>query len=333
MRIAMVGLGAVGGLMAARLARAGYEVCALARGATLAAVRQKGVGLIEAAQPSAAEQRFRILVSDRPEDLGAVDLVVLAVKAPALPAVAPQVAPLLGPGTMILSAMNGVPWWMFHGLDPMLAARTWPSIDPGGALARQMPPERVIGAVLHLASACPEPGLVRHATGQRLIVGDPGNGISARCESVAALLTRAGFEVELTARIQQELWFKLWGNMTVNPISAFTGATVDRIVDDPLVRGFMSRVMVEAAEVGARIGLPIAMSPEDRHAVTRRIGAFRTSMLQDVDAGRAIELDALVSAVCEIGVSVGVSTPFTEALLGLTRLFARERGLYPREAP
>jgi 2-dehydropantoate 2-reductase len=228
--------------------------------------------------------------------------------------------------------MNGVPWWMFHGLDATLAARSWPAIDPEGALARQMPPGRVIGAVLHLACACPEPGLVRHSTGQRLIIGDPAAGISARSEAVGRILASAGFEVEPSARIQQDLWFKLWGNMTVNPISAFTGATVDRIVDDPLVRDFMSRVMVEAAEVGARIGLPIAMSPEDRHVVTRRIGAFRTSMLQDVDAGRAIELDSLVRAVCEIGTAVGVSTPFTQALLGLTRLFAQERGLYPREA-
>jgi len=331
MRIAIVGLGAVGGLMAARLARAGHEVCALARGATLAAVRREGLRLIESADAAAPVQRFPLLVSDRPEELGPVDWVVLSVKAPALPAVAPQVARLLGPGTAILSAMNGVPWWMFHGLDGALAGRSWPTIDPGGQLARLMPPERVIGAVLHLASACPEPGLVRHSTGQRLIIGEPAAGVTPRCEAIAGLMRSAGFEVEGAPRIQQELWFKLWGNMTVNPISAFTGATVDRIVEDPLVRGFMTRVMTEAAEVGARIGLPIAMSAEDRHQVTRRIGAFRTSMLQDVDHGRAIELDALVTAVCEIGVAVGVQTPSADALLGLTRLFARERGLYPRE--
>ena len=333
MRIAIVGLGAVGGLIAARLARAGHEVCALARGATLAAVQREGLRLIESVGPTETVQRFQVRASEHPEQLGPVDWVVLSVKAPALAAVAPQVARLLGPDTAILSAMNGVPWWMFHGLEASLAARSWPAIDPGGQLARWMPPERVVGAVLHLASACPEPGLVRHSTGQRLIIGEPVGGQTARSDAIAGLMRSAGFEVEAAMRIQQDLWFKLWGNMTVNPISAFTGATVDRIVDDPLVRAFMSRVMVEAAEVGARIGLPITMSPDDRHQVTRRIGSFRTSMLQDVDHGRAIELDALVTAVCEIGVAVGVETPFADTLLGLTRLFARERGLYPREGP
>ncbi len=329
MRIAIVGLGAVGGLIAARLARAGQPVCALARGQTLDAVRRNGLRLIDAS----GEQSLPLLVSDRPEHLGPVDLIVLSVKAPALPSVAPQVARMLGRETAILSAMNGVPWWMFHGLDETLAARAWPSIDPDGQLARLMPPERVIGGVLHLASDCPEPGVVRHSIGQRLIIGEPTGGQRARSQAAAQALRAAGFDVEEAPRIQQELWFKLWGNMTVNPISALTGATVDRIVGDPLVRAFMSRVMVEAAEIGARIGLPIAMSPEDRHQVTRRIGAFRTSMLQDVDAGRAIELDALVTVVREIGEAVGLATPNTDALLGLTRVFAREQGLYPGEAP
>ena len=332
MRIAIVGLGAVGGLIAARLIRAGHPVCALARGPTLDAVRRHGLRFIDerSGSPAVAEA-LDLLVSDRAEHLGPVDLVVLSVKAPALPAVAPQVARLMGRDTAILSAMNGVPWWMFHGLDRALAARAWASIDPEGGLARQMPPERVIGAVLHLASACPEPGMVCHSTGQRLILGEPAGGQSARSLAAASVLRSGGFDVEEAPRIQQELWFKLWGNMTVNPISAFTGATVDRIVGDPLVRGFMSQVMIEAAEIGARIGLPITMSPDDRHQVTRKIGAFRSSMLQDVDGGRAIELDTLVGAVREIGEAVGVPTPCTDALMGLTRVFARERGLYPRD--
>jgi 2-dehydropantoate 2-reductase len=333
MRIAVVGLGAVGGLIAARLIRAGHPVCALARGATLDAVRRHGLRFAdERASGPVTVETLELLASDRAEHLGPVDLVVLSVKAPALPAVAPQVAKLLGRDTAILSAMNGVPWWMFHGLDPALARRTWVSIDPDRELARLMPPQRVIGSVLHLASACPEPGLVRHSTGQRLILGEPAGGQSERSLAAAAILRNAGFDVEEAPRIQQELWFKLWGNMTVNPISAFTGATVDRIVGDALVRGFMSRVMIEAAEIGSRIGLPITMSPDDRHQVTRRIGAFRTSMLQDVDARRPIELDSLVGAVREIGEAVGVATPFTDALMGLTRVFARECGLYPNES-
>lgn len=332
MRIAIVGLGAVGGLIAARLARAGQPVCALARGQTLEAVRRHGLRLIEASGDGTREESLSILASDRPEHLGPVDLVVLSVKATALSSVAPQVARMLGRDTAILSAMNGVPWWMFHGLDESLASRAWPSIDPGGELARLMPPERVIGGVLHLASECPAPGVVLHSTGQRLIIGEPMGGQSTRSEAAAASLRAGGFQVELAPRIQQELWFKLWGNMTVNPISALTGTTVDRIVGDPLVRAFMSRVMTEASEIGSRIGLPIATSPEERHQVTRRIGAFRTSMLQDVDSGRPIELDALVAAVREIGEAVGVPTPNIDALLGLARVFARAHGLYPAEA-
>jgi 2-dehydropantoate 2-reductase len=318
--------------MAARLLRAGHAVCALARGATLDAVRRNGLMLIDELSGSRRTESMSLLVSDRPEHLGPVDLVVLSVKAPSLPAVAPQVAKLLGRETAVLSAMNGVPWWMFHGLDAVLAARSWTSIDPEGRVAAQIDPARVVGSVLHLASECPQPGVVRHSAGQRLIIGEPAGGQSARSRAVAALFRQGGFEVEESARIQQDLWFKLWGNMTVNPISAFTGATVDRIVEDPLVRGFMTRVMIEAAEVGARIGLPIDISPDDRHQVTRRIGAFRTSMLQDVDQGRAIELDALVAAVREIGEAVGLPTPDTDALMGLTRLFARVRGLYPAQS-
>jgi 2-dehydropantoate 2-reductase len=311
------------------MARAGIEVCALARGATLEAVRRDGIRLIERGPEGERQSAFPLQVADTAQALGPVDLVMVSVKAPALPQIADAVAALLGPETAILSAMNGVPWWFFHGLDAALASRRWAAVDPDGSLGARMPAARVIGSVLHLGASTPAPGVVRLVTPARIIIGEPTGGTSARCDQAIAAFERAGFVTEHSTRIQQDAWFKLWGNMTMNPISALTGATADRVLDDPLVRGFLSRAMTEASAIGARIGLPISTTPEERHQVTRGIGAFKTSMLQDVEAGRPIELDALVGAVQEIGLAVGVDTPFIDALLGLARLFARTHGLYP----
>lgn len=328
MRICIAGLGAVGGFIAAKLAASGQPVSALARGATLEALRRDGLLLTEGAPDAERETRVRLNASDDATLLGQQDLVVLSVKTTGLAAIAPRLAPLIGPDTVVLSAMNGVPWWFFHGLDASLATRDWPSIDAGGAIAAALPPAQVLGAVVHFACAAPRPATVRHGQGNKLIVGEPAGGDSERCARVAEALRRAGFEVEVSQRIQQDVWFKLWGNMTMNPISAITGATADRILDDPLVRDFVSRAMREAAAIGERIGLPIPITPEQRHAVTRKLGAFRTSMLQDVDAGKPVELDALVAIVAEIGRAVGVATPDIDALFGLARLHARVRGLY-----
>jgi 2-dehydropantoate 2-reductase len=182
--------------------------------------------------------------------------------------------------------------------------------------------------VVHASCSLDAPGHVRHHFGNKLIIGEPSGEKTTRVRELAALMERAGFEAVLSEQIQKDAWYKLWGNMTMNPISAITGATTDRVLDDDLVRGFIGRVMLEAKEIGARVGIPIDQQPEDRHAVTRKLGAFRTSMLQDVEAGKAIELDALVTVVKELGELTGVATPFTDALLGLARLHARVRGLY-----
>jgi 2-dehydropantoate 2-reductase len=324
MKIAVVGLGAVGGLIAARLARAGHEVSALARGATLARVRAEGLH-VESARGSFSAT---LTATDDATTLGPQELVVIAVKAPALPAVAEAIEPLLGATTVLLPAMNGVPWWLLPAAMPAQAPLA--SVDPGGALLARLPLERVLGCVVHLAASSPAPGRVRHSIGERLIVGEPAGGISARVEAVCAALAGAGFQAEASADVRTDVWYKLWGNMTINPVSALTGATTDAILDDPLVREFVLRCMAEAAEVGARIGCPIAQSGADRLDLTRELGGFRTSMLQDADAGRAIELDALVTAVHEIAGRVGVAAPNIGALLGLTRLMGRRRGLYPR---
>jgi len=203
------------------------------------------------------------------------------------------------------------------------------SVDPGGRIAARIPQAQVLGCVVHASTSSPEPGLVRHAMGQGLIIGEPAGGASTRVAPVAALLREGGFDVTESANVRYDLWYKLWGNLTMNPISAITGATIDRVLADPLAREFCSAAMREAAALGAALGLTITQSPEDRHAVTAKLGAFKTSMLQDVEAGRAIELDTIVTAVHEIGRRLAQPTPNIDALLGMTRLYARTHGLYP----
>jgi len=328
MRICVVGAGAIGGFIGARLALAGaHEVSALARGATLAALRQHGWRLRERGVLRSAPAR----AAQQPAELGVQDLVVIAVKGQSLPEVAPAMGPLLAAHTMVLPAMNGVPWWFGRGV-PALEGRPLASVDPGGVVGAALPFEQVVGCVVHASTSTSEPGLVEHHMGQGLIVGEPAGGVSARVDALAATLHGAGFDVTASGNVRRDIWYKLWGNMTINPVSAVTGAPTDRVLDDPLVLAFCSAAMREAAAVGAQIGCAIDQQPEDRHAITRRLGSFRPSMLQDVEAGRTLELDAIVGVVHEIARRVGVATPNIDALLGLTRLFARTRGLYPMAA-
>ena len=334
MKVCIVGLGAIGGLFAAwmgqRLAPGRITLSALARGETLAALqRQHGLRLLGAAGTATVP----LHASDTPAALGVQDLVIVAVKGPALVGVAPAVAALSGPHTTVLVAMNGVPWWFFDGLDGPCDGLRLRSVDPADTLRAWMPSAKVVGGVVHASSTVPAPGSVRPVNGQGLVIGRPAGGVDAGLQALAVLLGEAGFAVTASERIQRDIWFKLWGNMTMNPVSALTGATADRILDDPLVRAFNSAVMREAQAIGAAIGIPIDQSPEDRHAVTRKLGAFKTSMLQDAEAGRALELDALLGAVREISGHLQLATPNIDALFGLTRLMAQQRGLYPWPDP
>jgi 2-dehydropantoate 2-reductase len=326
-RIAIYGIGAVGGFIGARLAEAGNDVSAVARGATLEAIRAQGLRL----DSEGRHVTTSVTASDDPAALGHQDLVVIAVKAPALIEVARSISPLVGPDTMVMTAMNGVPWWFFDGFGGEYAGSRLASLDPDGSIAAAIPSSRVIGCVVHGSYTVPRPGLVRHVAGKRLIVGEPDGSDSPRLRRVADTLERAGFDVEVSSSIQVDIWYKLWGNMTMNPVSAVTGATCDRILDDPLVNRFCLDIMSEAARIGARIGCFIAQDGEERNKVTRQLGAFKTSMLQDVESGKRVELDALVTVVREIGQKVGVSTPSIDALLGLARLHARVRGIYPED--
>jgi 2-dehydropantoate 2-reductase len=324
MKVCIYGAGAIGGWLGVKLARAGCAVSVVARGATLDSLRHNGLRLQEGSETLRAQVR----ASASPADLGVQDLVVVAVKAPAMAEVAKSIAPLLGPDTMVLTAMNGVPWWFFHGFGGSYAGTRLKAVDPDGAIAQAVPAQHIVGCVVHASCALKEPGFVQHHFGNKLIIGEPSGAKTQRVQQLAALLEQAGFEAVVSEQIQKDAWYKLWGNMTVNPVSAMTGATTDLILSDDLVRGFISAVMLEAREIGARVGIPIAQQPEDRHQVTRKLGAFKTSMLQDVEAGKAVEIDALVTVVKEMGAMTGVTTPFTDALLGLSRLHARVHGLY-----
>lgn len=263
-------------------------------------------------------------------ELGPQDLVVIAVKGPALTDVARSIGPLIGPSTVVLPAMNGVPWWFCTGM-PGFGSAPLESVDPGGVVSQAIPFEQVLGCVVHASTAQAAPGVVQHKMGQGLIVGEPGGRRSARAQAACDLLSRAGFDVTHSANVRYDIWYKLWGNLTMNPVSAITGGTIDRVLGDPLVREFCSAAMTEASEIGKRIGCTIVQTPEDRHAITAKLGAFKTSMLQDVEAGRTIELDAIVGAVVEIGNRLGQPMPHIKALLGLARLFGRVHGLYPEE--
>ncbi|HTU76440.1 MAG TPA: 2-dehydropantoate 2-reductase [Trebonia sp.] len=326
MRACIVGAGAIGGYIAGRLALSGAaQTSVLARGATLEALRSRGLRLASAAPDGAAEKVASVPAADSAADLGPQDVVVLAVKAQAAPAAVESIRPLLGPSTVVLPALNGVPWWFFDGFGGPCRGAHLASVDPGGKMAASVPASRVIGTVVHFSCSSPAPGVVRHYTGDRLILGEPSGIPTQRLAAVAATLGEAGFTIDLSNNIRTDAWYKLWGNLTVNPVAALTGATAGQILADDLVRTFCESAMLEAREIGARIGCPISQSPGDRNAITRKLGNFGPSMLQDAEAGRRLELDALTGAVREIGALVGVPTPAVDALHGLSRLAERVR--------
>jgi len=328
MKICVYGAGAIGALMGLRLARKGAEVSVVDVGPTLDSIQKHGLRVIEHSEVLSVPVR----ATSDPASLGPQELVIVSVKGPTLKFIASKIAPLLGPDTVIMTAMNGVPWWFFHGFGGEYEGTQLRSIDPDGIIAANIPVERVIGCVIMLSCRMVEPGLTEHVSGNKLAIGEPNNTLSLRARVLGSQLSEAGFDVMVSESIQKEIWLKLLGNMTHNPISALTGATLDRILDDPQVSQLCIEAMREAAEVGKKFNCTMKDTPEQRQESTRSLGPFKTSMLQDVEARRAVELDALIGAVSEIGRKVGVKTPFTDALLGLARVQAQVLGLYP-ESP
>lgn len=324
MRATVVGAGAIGGLIAAALARGGQRVSVLARGATLAAIRDNGIRILA---DDASAGAVRVAASDDAAALGEQDVVVLALKAQALPALAESLRPMIGPATLVVSAMNGLPWWFLHGLAAPEHCAPLDAIDPGGRVSAVLPAERAIGCVVHLSSATQAPGVVKRGRGNRLIVGPARADCAAAAQTLADALNAGGFDVESTDDIRTDIWAKLWGNMNMNPLSALTGSTADRLLDDPLTHALVLRMMEEADAIGRRLGLSTGMSPPERVAVTRQLGAFKTSMLQDMEAGRALEIDPILGVFPELGRRFDVPTPFCDAVLGLLRQRAFNAGL------
>jgi 2-dehydropantoate 2-reductase len=317
-KITVFGAGAIGGYIAAKLALAGHEVAVLARGPHLQAIRAKGLALDDRGTTRAA----RLRATDRPEELGPQELVVVAVKAHAMPQVAPGIAALLGPDTAIVPAQNGIPWWFPYRSGGALDGAAIAAVDPGGVVARHLDPARVVGCVVYIAAAVPEPGLVRRFGGNMLVLGEPDGGASPRLTQLAELFGAAGIKIETTPRIRDAVWMKLWGNIGFNPVSVLTGATQGRMVHDPGVHAVLRAVMLEMQAVAERLGARFDKDVDARIDDGAYVGDFKTSMLQDFEAGRPVEVDPIVFAVVELGRRVGVATPMLEAIGALTRMRA-----------
>jgi len=324
MKICIYGAGAVGGLIAGRLAQAGHAVSVVARGAHLTAIRDKGLRILFEEK----EIQVKVKAESAPARLGPQDHVIVAVKGQSLSEVAAGIAPLLGENTSIVTAMNGVPWWFFDRLKFGDGKLRLESLDPGGKISAAMPTSRIVGCVVHLAASTPEPGLIRHNMGQRLILGEPGGKNSARTRSLIETLQGAGFEAVESAFIEKDFWVKLLGNVSFNPVSALTLATANRLIADEHVKAYMVAIMRECLAIGRAVGVDAGIDPEARMDMARKLGVFKTSMLQDMEAGKKLEIDGLLTGTLEIARKAGVSAPFTESLAGLARLRAESSGQY-----
>jgi 2-dehydropantoate 2-reductase len=321
-RTVVLGAGAIGGWLAAGLARAGHEVGVLARGESLTALREHGLVLCEGDRC----ETFRVAAADDPAALSGPDVLVLGLKAQDLPGALPLARALLGPGTRILPAVNGLPWWFLEGFGGPADGLVLHSVDPGGALAASLPARRVVGAVVHAASRVEAPGRIRLVKADRLLLGDP-TGKGGTAAMLADAFRAGGIPAEVVADIRSEVWSKLWGNSSMNPLSALARADASQLLDDDGVRGLVLAMMREMATIGERIGLSGLGDPEARIAVTRRLGAFRTSMLQDLEVGRALELGPLLGALVELAGHLGQPAPTLAGVHGLTRLLATNLGL------
>jgi 2-dehydropantoate 2-reductase len=320
MKVCIVGAGAIGGLLAVQLARSGTAVSVVARGAHLQAIRERGLTLVGEDGRSHTE---RPDASSSPADLGPHDVVVLGMKAHQVGAVAPVLGTLLGPETTVVTTQNGLPWWYFQKLDGPYRGRVIESVDPGGAIARQIDVDRIIGCIAYPAAELVSPGVIRHIEGDRLSLGELDGGKTTRVRQLAERLQAADFKTKVSTDIRSEIWLKLWGNCSFNPISALTHATLVDICEFPPTRELAANVMREAQAVGEKLGARFLISLEKRIAGAQAVGKHKTSTLQDVEAGRALELEALVGSVIELGRVTGTPTPYLDALYACTGLLAQ----------
>jgi 2-dehydropantoate 2-reductase len=324
MRICIFGAGAIGGYMGAKLAAAGADVSLVARGPHLRAMQERGLTLIEEGK----RRTVAVRAAEDPAALGVQDYVVVTLKAHSVPPVVARMQPLIGPETTIVSGVNGVPWWYFHKIGGPLEGTRLQSVDPGDAQWRGFGPDRVLGCVVYPAAEVEEPGVIRHIEGNRFSLGEPDGSKSDRAERLSAALTAAGLKAPVRPRIRDEIWVKLWGNLSFNPISALTHATLDVLCTDPGTRGVARAMMLEAQTIAEALGVRFPIDVDRRIEGGAAVGAHRTSMLQDLDAGRPMEIDALLGAVQELGRLTGTATPTIDTVLALVRLRARVAGLY-----
>lgn len=326
MKVCIFGAGAIGGYMAVELAAAGNaEVTCIARGPHLAAMRENGLRLV---REDAEDKVVELRCTDSPEEAGPQDVVIITLKAHSAAAVADQMTPLFGPETAVVTAQNGVPWWYFYKHDSAHEGTRVASVDPGNRQWDVIGPDRAIGCVVYPAAEIIEPGVIRHEYGNRFTLGEPSGEKTERVQALAALLSGAGLRAPVRPRIRDEMWVKLWGNVSLNPISALTGGTLAQMIDDPDVCAVIRAVMVEAQTVGEALGVKFAIDVDKRIAGAREVGDHKTSMLQDLELGRPMEIDALVASVQELGRIVDVSTPAIDTVLGLVRQRARLAGCY-----
>ncbi|AZO78273.1 MULTISPECIES: 2-dehydropantoate 2-reductase [unclassified Bosea (in: a-proteobacteria)] len=329
MKICIYGAGAIGGYMGVMLKRGGLDISLVARGAHLEAINAKGLTLVTKTE-TITEQ---MPASRDPRDLGQQDVVIIALKAHQAWEAAEDLKPLLGPETAVVTAQNGVPWWYFHGLDGPYADLRLRSVDPGDRQWNAIGPERVIGCTVYPATEIVEPGVVKHIYGDQFGLGEPNRRESERLTRFADALTAGGLKPRLFSDIRDDIWLKLWGNLCFNPISALTHATLDVVATEPGTRALARSMMLEAQAIGERLGVTFRVDVERRINGAAGVGAHRTSMLQDLDKGRPLEIDALLGAVQEMGRLTETRTPFIDAVLGLVQQMASVKGLYPTFPP
>ncbi|MEM6409260.1 MAG: 2-dehydropantoate 2-reductase [Pseudomonadota bacterium] len=324
MKICIFGAGAIGGYMGAKLAEAGADVSLVARGPHLAAMRENGLRLIE----EGGETTVQVTASDKAADLGPQDYVIVTLKAHSVPGVVAHMQPLIGEDTTIVSGVNGVPWWYFHKIGGPLEGTRLETVDPGDAQWDGFGPDRVLGCVVYPAAEVIEPGVVKHIEGNRFSLGEPDGSKSERALALSKALSAAGLKAPVRPKLRDEIWVKLWGNLSFNPISALTHATLDVLCTDPGTREVARNMMLEAQEIAEKLGVKFPIDVDRRIQGGADVGAHRTSMLQDLDQGRPMEIDALVGSVKELGQVTGTPTPTIDAVLALIALRGKVAGLY-----
>jgi len=328
MKICIFGAGAIGGYLAVRLANTGQDVSVVARGPHLAAMQADGLRL----RIDGGEEVAQVRASADSADLGQQDHVIITLKAHSVPGIAAHLAPLIGPETTIVTGMNGVPYWYFHGLERgggmNPALHRIEAVDPGGSVSAHLPVEKALGCVVYPACEVVEPGVIRHVSGDRFTLGEPDGSKSGRATRLSDAMRAAGFKAPVRSRIRDEIWIKLWGNLAFNPISALTGATLEQICADPGTRGLARAMMVEGQAVAEALGVKFSIDVDKRIEGAAAVGAHKTSMLQDLELGRPMEIDALVRAVCELGQLTGQATPTIDHVLALVAQRGRVAGCY-----